>query len=179
MDNLFPALGKATVVIVSSIFAIMVARSWLFDKALEAVVAMGLICAIYADAALIMMTWGTVWAYVFGFGGVAGLVALTALPELGLRKQERDYVEAEIARLRHQTEIDPRNAAAWEFLGDKLLTRREFDAALEAYNQALQTSATRRDAVSGVPLGNVALQAKMRKAQAAKDRAEGRRDPAL
>ncbi len=171
-DQIFASLGKAAIVIIASIFAAMVARSWLFDKALDAAIALGLIGAIYVDAALVLMAWGTRWAFVFGFTGVAGLVALTAIPELGLRKQERDYVEAEITRLRKQTEIDPRNGAAWEFLGDKLLTKQQFDEAIAAYEQVLQLSAAKRDPVSGVALGNPAIQAKIRRVQHAREAAK-------
>ena len=46
MENLFPALGKACIVIIASLFAMLVAKSWLFDKSLDSPIALLLICKI-------------------------------------------------------------------------------------------------------------------------------------
>jgi cytochrome c-type biogenesis protein CcmH/NrfG len=172
MENLFPAIGKACIVVVACLFAILVAKSWLFEKSLESPIAFLLICGIFGDAVLILMAWNSPLAYVFGVGGIAGLIALAAMPEISIRKQEREYVDAEVQRLQEMIERDPHNAAAYEFLGDKLLEKKCFDEALEAYNGALQLTATKRDPISGVALGgSPAIQSKMRRATEAKERA--------
>ncbi len=78
----------------------------------------------------------------WGFIGIlaliyAALVALLAYEYVYWRRREREHYEGEVVRFRAEIERDPRNAAAYTFLGDACLRLGRFDEAETALQAAL------------------------------------------
>jgi tetratricopeptide (TPR) repeat protein len=155
IGNVFPALGKGATLFVASLIAAFVAKSWLIDKAMDNAVALGLISGIFVDAILIVALWNSPLAYLLAIGGILGLIAMAAMPEISLFRGEKQHLEDEVERYRSMIARDPKNAAAHEFLADTLVKKRLFDEAIESYQRALDL--TPQDF-------NAGLRAKLRRA---------------
>lgn len=98
---------------------------------------------------------GGLWAFAFmlgaisivnrgwGFLGILGLVyvlllALACWEYISARKMEQDHLREEVEKYRHAIELDPKNIAAYSFLGATYLKLSRFEEAEEMLQTALE-----------------------------------------
>ena len=132
------AIGMLILGLIVAIPVMAILRAWLVDGTLDFGIAM---FAIVMLLSLLGLTWssqGTVWMLVFV---VLLLSACIALPFLGslLNARSLKALDSEdITKYRRAIEHDPDNASAYAFLGDALMKRGSFVAAIAQYERAME-----------------------------------------
>jgi ribosomal protein L40E len=131
------AIGMLILGLVAAIPVMMILRAWLVEGTLDFGMAMFSIVMLLALLGLTWNSQGTVWMLVFV---VLLLGACIALPFLGgmLNARSMKVLEDEdITKYRRAIEHDPDNASAYAFLGDALMKRGSYVAAISQYERAM------------------------------------------
>jgi tetratricopeptide (TPR) repeat protein len=113
-----------------------------FEKELAAWEALIGIIGIIAFAGVAIKLSKTIWFLPFlGIIGVAAAL-ITFLPPLLSDKKRREMWIKDLAKYRHALDFDPKNVAAYSFLGDTYTKLGDYDQAVENYRKALELDPT-------------------------------------
>jgi tetratricopeptide (TPR) repeat protein len=115
---------------------------WIFgeylDKTLEAWEAAGLMALDIVLLAVAIQLMPTIFYYPFLLGLVGLAYLISYIPQVRSARARRNLWEDDLLRFQRAIDFDPKNVAAYSFMGDTYLKLDDLDNAIESWHKALE-----------------------------------------
>jgi tetratricopeptide (TPR) repeat protein len=118
-------------------FAHRLIVAW-FDRELAAWEAALLLCALLGFGSLALKLSDSLWFYPLLAGTLIVMMILRTIPARIAERRKQEMLQADIEAYQKALDFDPRNVAAYSFLGDTYMRTGDVDRAIEYYRKALE-----------------------------------------
>jgi hypothetical protein len=132
------AIGMLILGLVVAIPVMAIIKAWLVDGTLDFGMAMLALVTLFALLGLIWSSQGTVWMLVFVVILLGACIGMPFLGGLLNARSLKALDNEDITKYRRAIEHDPDNASAYAFLGDALMKRGSYVAAIAQYERAME-----------------------------------------
>ncbi|HEX8235317.1 MAG TPA: hypothetical protein VF600_05130 [Abditibacteriaceae bacterium] len=131
------AIGMLILGLVVAIPVMAIIKAWLVDGTLDFGMAILALVTLFVLLGLIWSSQGTIWMLVFVVLLLGACIALPFLGGLLNTRSMKALDDEDITKYRRVIEHDPDNASAYAFLGDALMKRGSYVAAISQYERAM------------------------------------------